>query len=460
MARDYHRYTDIAIAMTSSYSARKYLTGSLYSMDKRWIELLDDDEFKALLKANNEDDVLEMIEKLTPEDIERFKFINEARNTSAARGEISSITLNNAREKALEKEAAEAEKTLSEKYGNATAKDMLDNLDKYKNHQDYDTIATLVAQANYRKYQKLPVEELQKMLDELKEKDVLDYHEKKRKYVLENILKDKESHVWDAVFKNEVANHWYNFNENLETIFRLSAMDMYIKEGSTFDEATAEVIKRHFIYNNKSAAEQYAEFVIPFISYPLRMLSLVDDIAGDSTVMDMMFWFDKYSWGEEEHEQSDYLTRRKARGDIPVGDKLFSLGSPFKEGVMNFQNPLYSLNNKINPLAKPFIDLATGSEYNRWNQLPGVSIVNGYANIIKERSLVANFTNDYYRYERFTNYYRPRVNNKIYGSLYNRMYTKSGYSRVLMNMQPLSSSNLKYRVNSIMKYSGPTNTRR
>jgi hypothetical protein len=29
-----------------------------------------------------------------------------------------------------------------------------------------------------------------------------------------------------------------------------------------------------------------------------------------------------------------------------------------------------------------------------------------------------------------------------------------------MNMQPLSSSNLKYRVNSIMKYSGPTNTRR
>ena len=116
--------------------------------------------------------------------------------------------------------------------------------------------------------------------------------------------------------------------------------------------------------------------------------------------------------------------------------------------------------NKINPLAKPFIDLATGSEYNRWNQLPGISIVNGYANIIKERSLVANFTNDYYRYERFTNYYRPRANNKIYGSLYNRMYTKSGYSRVLMNMQPLTSSNLKYRVNSIMKYSGPTNTRR
>jgi hypothetical protein len=40
------------------------------------------------------------------------------------------------------------------------------------------------------------------------------------------------------------------------------------------------------------------------------------------------------------------------------------------------------------------------------------------------------------------------------------MYTKSGHSRVLMNMQPLSSSNLKYRVNAIMKYSGPTNTRR
>lgn len=459
MARDYHRYNNLFISVTSSYTARKYLTGSLYTMDKRWVDLLNDDNFKLALKANDEKDVLEMINKLTPEDIERFKFINEARNTSAARGEISSITLNNKREEALKREADEARAKLAHDYPDRY-QEMLDDISKFKNDPDYDKIAPLVSQVNHRRYQEMSVEDLQKLLDELEKKPNLDYYEKRQKYALKKVIKDKKSGFWDAIFKHQAVSWWFDMNENLETIFRLSAMDMYIKEGSTFNEATAEVIKRHFIYNNKSAAEQYAEFVIPFISYPLRMFSLVNDITKDSTVMDMMFWFDKYSWGEEEHEHSEYLTRRKARGDIPVGDQLFSLSSPFKEGIMNFQHPLYSLNNKINPLAKPLIDLATGSEYNRWNQLPGISLVNNVSNVIKERSLVANFTNDYYRYERFTNYYRPRVNNKIYGSLYNRMYTKSGYSRVLMNMQPLSSSNLKYRVNSIMKYSGPTNTRR
>jgi hypothetical protein len=459
MAKDYHRYNNLFISVTSSYTARKYLTGSLYTMDKRWVDLLNDDNFKLALKANNEEDVLEMINKLTPEDIERFKFINEARNTSAARGEISSITLNNKREEALKREADEARKKLIDDYPDRY-QEMLDDISKFKNDPDYDKIAPLVSQVNHRRYQEMSVEDLQKLLDELEKKPDLDYYEKRQKYALKKVIKDKQSGFWDAIFKHQAVSWWFDMNENLETIFRLSAMDMYIKEGSTFNEATAEVIKRHFIYNNKSAAEQYAEFVIPFISYPLRMFFLVNEITKDSTVMDMMFWFDKYSWGEEEHEHSEYLTRRKARGDIPVGDQLFSLSSPFNEGVMNFQHPLYSLNNKINPLAKPLIDLATGSEYNRWNQLPGISLVNNVSNVIKERSLVANFTNDYYRYERFTNYYRPRVNNKIYGSLYNRMYTKSGYSRVLMNMQPLSSSNLKYRVNSIMKYSGPTNTRR
>ena len=320
-----------------------------------------------------------------------------------------------------------------------------------------------------RKYQQLDNAELNLKLEELdkqiNEKAFLSPWERRRLYrqkaAIETILQEREYKFLNTYLKVTYSNKFLNFNNDMEAIFRTSAIKMYIEDGMSFDQATWETIKRQFVYTDKSLAEQYAEFVVPFISYPIRAALLWEDMTNDANIMDMMYWFNKYTWNDEDtknQEHSDYLSRRRARGDIPVGDNLLGVtGSPFREAVMSVQNPLYTLNNKINPIAKPFIDLATGvdSDRNRWNQLPIVSNVSNIYHSINEQNVLHNITSDYYRYGSYGNYYLPRVNNRIHGTLYNRMYTHSGRSRILMNMQLLNSSNLKYRVDAIMKYGGP-----
>lgn len=469
--RDYHRYNDLLFSITSNKYASELLGSNFYTISKRWVELLDNEDFLFKLKLEN-DPLFDTLSKLTKEDITMLKDLNEIVNTAAAYGEINSVTRHTALEEQFSKESEEASKKLKDKYPGMFAD--IDKPDfKYKTRADLlkqgfdeseiNDIMQLQVISKRRKYQVMPIEELENKLKELEDKEKfagrLYGFEYREKYIIQDAIQFKKEKDASKINVLYLLQKYLDMNGQMETAFRIAAMRNYIETGMSFDQATAEVIKRQFIYNNKSELEQYAEFIIPFISYPLRMISLVEDMTKDSTTMDLIFRFNELSWGDEDAERSDYLMKRKARGDIPVGNKLFNLGNPFTEGLVNIQNPMYALNNKLNPLLKPITDEITGSQYKRWNQLPLISNVNGVVNIVSQGNLLANMTSDYYGQSNYVNYYRPRYNNRIGGTLYNKLYTKTGFSRMMLNMKPLSMSNLKYRVNDIMKYSGPYKSR-
>lgn len=463
--RDYHKFKKIMMQVTSSKSISDFAGTTITSIETKWVDIIDDPEFLKTLEVNGEIDLVKLIKSLSKEDKEMLKELSVLSNTSAAYGEVNSITRNKQRELKAIKESEDAAKELMDKYGidfniSSKALEELKSSGKYTT-SEIENIRTLKAVASRKKYDNMSTRKLKSKLKEI-DADInargrAYISELRTKNIINDILNSRQYKTTETLYKYTGISKYLDINNDMETIFRLSAMRNYIDEGMTLDQATYEVIQRQFLYNDKSQAEQYAEFLVPFISYPLRMIKLAETMTNDSTLMDILFWMNLYSWDEEETEQqknSEYLTKRRARGDVPIGDKLVQFGSPFNEGIMNFQNPLYSLNNKLNPLMKPFVDLATGEEHVRWNHLPVASQIDSVSNMIQERNIMNSFVNDFYRYNQFGNYYRPRINNKITGTFYNNLYTRTGKSRVSMNMQPLNSSNLKYRINDIL-YSGP-----
>lgn len=463
--KNYHKYNRIMLDVTSSNAIKNFTGSSITSIETMWTEIIQNEDFLNALVEEGNTKLANTLRKLSEKDIQMLKDYSKYTHTSAAYGEVNSITRNKQRDLKAIAEAEQAAKDLKEKYGidfsisNKALRELEDS-GKYT-LSEITEIKSLRLTALKKKYDNMSTAKLKKELSSIKsdiKKRGKSYKNERRQIeIINSILNNRQYDITNNLFKYLGITKYLDINNDMETIFRLSAIENYIEQGMTLDQATYEVIKRQFLYNDKSQAEQYAEFFIPFISYPLRMVKLVETMTHDSTIMDLLFWMSIYSWDDEEDEQqenSEYLTKRRARGDVPIGDKLVQFGSPFNEGIMNFQNPLYSLNNKLNPLMKPFVDLATGEEHVRWNHLPVASQIDSVSNMIQERNIMNSFVNDFYRYNQFGNYYRPRINNKITGTFYNNLYTRTGKSRVSMNMQPLNSSNLKYRINDIL-YSGP-----
>lgn len=255
---------------------------------------------------------------------------------------------------------------------------------------------------------------------------------------------------YELITKNKVSKKFLDVNEFLEKVARISEIKSLESKGFTEAYALSRTIDTHFLYNNKSVLEQYMEFLVPFISYPIRAAAQMNELISDYDFVNMMYLLDKFSWQDENSERSDYLTKRRAKGDLPIGNKLLQIGNPLLDTAYNINNPLEAFNNKLSPFIKPFVDLATDAEYNRINQFPVISQTNNLYNIIKERNLLESFTSDYYKQRGTVNYYLPRRN--IYNKFYNSLYTRTGYSRVALNMQLTNTNNLKYRVNSILNY--------
>jgi hypothetical protein len=249
---------------------------------------------------------------------------------------------------------------------------------------------------------------------------------------------------------------WLNFNNQIETIVRYAMYKTSIDKGLLEGEAAFKVIKHHFIYNDKSLAEKHLEILIPFISYPIRAAELFYQHMQDYSMVQLYSSALENIWDEKDYENSDYLTRRVGRGDIPADKNLAKIGNPFLESLNTMAQPLDAINNKLNPLLKPVLDFATHAKYNRWSGIPGISQVskglNLFENISSEqfesnplKYLAPSVFNDYYKY---TNY---NYENRIYPrNRYSDYYTRGGHSRMQMRMQNTNIHNLPYRINDIM----------
>ena len=273
-----------------------------------------------------------------------------------------------------------------------------------------------------------------------------------RKNQLENMLNRARSEKATAwLEKTKFPKMFLDFNGDMETVFRTTMLKSLMEEGSSLDEAASEVIRRHFLYTDKSLAEQYSEFIIPFISYPLRSLNLFDELIDDSSIIEMMYLWDKYSWGdaEEQRKKSDYLTSRKAKGDIPVGDVLLKGTNPFTEALMIPADLGGSFKNKLNPIIKAAID-PSNAKY-----LPGISQGVNLVQGIQDMSTgnytpgqITGLANSFYRNSQYF-YSKQPFTTKV-KPFYNNLYTSGGFSRIAMNMQPTTLKNVQYRVGNIL----------
>jgi hypothetical protein len=241
------------------------------------------------------------------------------------------------------------------------------------------------------------------------------------------------------------------FNGSMEEIFRVTMIKTLIDEGMSLDEATAEVIAKQFVYMDKSVGEQMMEFIFPFLSYSVRSFDLFNNLAGDASFMEMMYLWDKYSWGsaEEQRKKSDYLTSKKVKGAIPVGDSLLNIGNAFTETANLMADPIKGWGNKLNPAIRVATGMAPASHLPLVSQ--GVNLVQGIQDMSTGNytpGQITGLANSFYRNSQYF-YSKQPFTTKV-KPFYNNLYTSGGFSRIAMNMQPATLKNVQYRVGNIL----------
>lgn len=433
ISKYYNNWKEIYIEATSN----KYLWDKFGDSDiinEKWIDFIlsGDEDFISTLDPNSS--LYKFIKESSEKDREMILKINEYSKTAATYSEIIDVQRN----VNISKKKSEQLDALTKRVNNGTA--------------DSDEIL------EYNVIRDTPndgFENIQKEYDHLKTKKAKDRYDYRRMYTLKNRLDSRFGIMMSKIYKYTGLQKWLDINADIENIFRMAMMDNLTKQGADLSVATNEVIRRHFIYNDKSEFDRLLEVFMPFSAYPIKAAKLFTDLTDDASFVKMMYLYNKYSWGDEDESRSEYLQKRKVKGDIPINNQLLGLGNAFTESLYTLMNPLEAVNNKLNPLLKPMVDLATNAQYNRITQLPLVSQgANIYESVESYKQSgtfnagrLLGMTRNYYSYE--NNYYnRPRYPQRSY--LYKNLYTKGGYSRVSMGMQQTTLDNLHYRVSDIL----------
>ena len=433
ISKYYNNWKEIYIEATSN----KYLWDKFGDSDiinEKWIDFIlsGDEDFISTLDTNSS--LYKFIKESSEKDREMLLKINEYSKTAATYSEIIDVQRNIN----ISKKKSEQLDALTKTVNNGTA--------------DSDEIL------EYNVIRDTPnggFENIQKEYEYLKTKKDKNRYDYRRMYTLKNRLDSRFGTMMSKIYKYTGLQKWLDINADIENIFRMAMMDNLTKQGADLSVATNEVIRRHFIYNDKSEFDRLLEVFMPFSAYPIKAAKLFTDLTDDASFVKMMYLYNKYSWGDEDESRSEYLQKRKVKGDIPINNQLLGLGNAFTESLYTLMNPLEAVNNKLNPLLKPIVDLATNVQYNRITQLPLVSQGANIYESIKSYEQSGTFnagrllgmTRNYYSYE--NNYYnRPRYPQRSY--LYKNLYTKGGYSRVSMGMQQTTLDNLHYRVSDIL----------
>lgn len=274
----------------------------------------------------------------------------------------------------------------------------------------------------------------------------------RRKNVLKRLInKEKFSNKIDIsskITQLPILKQWFGLNNDIETVFRASMIRDVMNQGGSLAEGAQEVVERHFVYNDKSLMLKAFEMFVPFATYPIKAGKLFSSLTQDAEFTKVVYNYLDATWGSEDDElTNDYLLNRKAKGDIPIGDYLFSLGNPFLESLGTMINPLEAVYNKAHPIIKGTVDAFAESEYSSFTQMPIYSKIN---NIIKNSNnpvLATGVMRNYYSSE---NYRYTRMKYTQKPIIYKNLYTRTGYSRVGMRMSNTNINNVQYRVNDIL----------
>lgn len=184
----------------------------------------------------------------------------------------------------------------------------------------------------------------------------------------------------------------FELNGYFELIGRLALHINDIEKGLTVDESLLKILKTHFNYGNKTQAEIYAEFAIPFVSYPLRSFmfwadNLFDKGVNTRILMDIM----RTSWGNETLSKNEYAQYQASRGNIPVGNYVIGTNITFADalGITYTSSELpfvpQQAIRKLNPMIKNTIPLFTPgleSGERAIRSIPGANIGRNIYNVL------------------------------------------------------------------------------
>jgi hypothetical protein len=175
-------------------------------------------------------------------------------------------------------------------------------------------------------------------------------------------------------------------NGRLEIIGRLGLHLDDLEKGLTKNESLAKILRTHFNYSNKTTAEMYAEFMVPFISYPLRSFEYWSEALFESGIETraMLKVLDT-AWGDE-LEDNSYAQYQMSRGNLPIGNTALQTGFTFMDAMqMSNVSGDYGvlpdqLMRKINPVIK---NLVTDPAFKKVTPQEGLQRMPVYSNIKK-----------------------------------------------------------------------------
>lgn len=235
------------------------------------------------------------------------------------------------------------------------------------------------------------------------------------------------------------------FNGWLETVGRLGMHLDNVSKGLSKNESLNRILTTHFNYSNKSQAEMYGEFIIPFISYPLRSFEYWSEALFSKGIETRtLFKGLEVAWGDALDDNS-YAQYQMSRGNIPVGDHVLQTGFTFMDAwQMGNVSGEYGIlpdqaMRKMNPLIKNLVQPGLTPEQ-RIGRMPGISHVQKFANIPS-----AMVSNDYD--ELF-----PSVMDPYYRGSWNKLRRNYSYRNPYLS-RPTNSQTVSFRMFGKYKYS-------
>lgn len=137
--------------------------------------------------------------------------------------------------------------------------------------------------------------------------------------------------MWnDKINNNIAAKQVRRATDYVEHGARLGLILTLMDDGTNFDAAIGKAIKAHFDYSTKSAAQLYAELIIPFITFPIHNFAYWMDAAFENPeIMKLLSDINEQSWSDEDSlhgaNASSYMQAMMQSGNIKLGDYLIKM---------------------------------------------------------------------------------------------------------------------------------------
>lgn len=251
-------------------------------------------------------------------------------------------------------------------------------------------------------------------------------------------------------------------NSKVEIYSRLGLYLNDIEKGYTKNEALNRVLKTHFNYTDKSREEMYAEFVIPFMSFPIRSFLFWEDaFFKNPRQAKFLSQLITRSWGQDVISQNEYAEYQASRGRLPIGDYSVNLGLTYMDALGAVgsvsQAPIPFSDQfvrKINPVAKQLIEPSDRTLGERVQRMPFISQGVATRNaVVAGTQGESDLTN--YLPAMFNSYYRGSFNTRYTQTRYRNAQFRQNYSYT-SNIVPNARRAIRWRMTNLDRYKSAT----